>query len=132
MGRDRRITNINEYELKASAAAFTEAISAIAARTQAEGHPGVLSYRFFVNGDAGTAGAVIVYSDPEAWIAHHEMIPSWEEMPAFQATVALRRAVLFGTLSESMETWLDKSGIRESADIELAIHGDLAAGFDRE
>ena len=114
------------------AAAFTEAIAAVAERTRTEGLAGVLSYRFFVSAETGTAGAVIVYEDADVWIAHHEMIPSWEEMPAFQATVTLKRAVLFGPLSPAMEVWLDKSGIRESADIELALHGDLAAGFDRE
>ena len=67
---ERMIINVNEYELVDTAEAYAEAITALAERTEREGHPGVLSYRFYVNEGKGTAGATIVYADADAWVAH--------------------------------------------------------------
>lgn len=60
------IINVNEYELIAGVEPFVSAISALADRTQREGHPGVFVYRWFVNEDEGSAGAVIMYENADA------------------------------------------------------------------
>jgi quinol monooxygenase YgiN len=125
MALDRQIINVNEYALQAPPEEFVAAIGALAARTEAEGHPGVLSYRFFVNAGEGTAGAVIVYEDAAAWMEHHRLAYQWEEMPQLQATVALERLAMFGPLNDEMREWVDNAGFS-------FIHYDeLAAGFSR-
>ena len=43
------LTILNTYTLRGSEADFKTAITALAARVEAEGEPGVLSYRFFVS-----------------------------------------------------------------------------------
>ncbi|WP_240545110.1 hypothetical protein [Sinorhizobium fredii] len=63
---DNRLTILNLYELKKTPGDFEIAVGALARRVEAEGHPGVLSYRFFVNASEGTARGVIDYNDPDA------------------------------------------------------------------
>jgi quinol monooxygenase YgiN len=120
-----QVIQITHYSLVQSRDAFVAAIQALARRTEAEGHPGVLGYRFYANTDTQTAGAVITYADASAWLAHHQIAYQWEEMPKLQATVKLQSLALFGPLSEEVENWIQKTGISYT-------HYDLpAAGFVR-
>lgn len=91
-----QIVNIDEYDLTGSAGAHRTAIAALAHRTEAEGHPGVLHYQFYVNESEGTAGATIGYADAAAWVAHHQMAYQWGLIAALQATVALERPTVLG------------------------------------
>lgn len=125
METDTRVIQVNEYELEAPAQTYVDAIAALARRTEAEGHPGVLTYQFYVDVDGGAAGATIVYEDAEAWLAHHQLAYQWKEMAALQATVALKRLTVLGPLGERVEEWLVGSGL-------AYVHYDtLAAGFVR-
>lgn len=67
------LTILNHYVLLAPAPRFEEAIGRLVARVRRDGHPGILSYRFFVNANEKTARAVIDYRDPAAWIGHHDI-----------------------------------------------------------
>lgn len=110
MDLDKRIININEYELTDSPGAYLAAIGAVARRTEADGHRGVLAYQFYVNRTEGTAGAMIIYADADAWVAHHELAYRWDEMPVLQSTVSLTRLTLFGPLNRAMEKWISNAG----------------------
>jgi hypothetical protein len=125
LGLERRIVNINEYDLTGTADEYLEAIGALAARTEREGHPGVLAYQFYVNRAESTAGATIVYEDAEAWVAHHELAYQWEEMPTLQATVSLKRLTLLGPLNKAMRQWISRAGFS------FTHYDTLAAGFVR-
>jgi len=127
MSVESQIININEYELLTSAEDFTVAIRAVAERTKHEGHPGVLSYQFFVDEPNRSAGACITYADADAWLAHHEMAYGWEEMPTFQQNVRLTRASLLGPLNEGVRAWLEKASIP----CEVFRVNNHAAGFER-
>lgn len=122
-----QIININEYELLTSEEEFVAAISAVAARTKRDGHPGVLSYQFFVDGPSKKAGACITYADADTWLAHHELAYGWEEMPAFQNNVRLARVSLFGPLNDGMRAWLEKANVP----CEVLRVNKHAAGFVR-
>ena len=125
MSTHQQTIQINEYDLVDTPTAFTESIAAVARRTEAEGHPGVLGYFFYVNADEQTGGATIIYENAEAWIAHHRIAYQWEEMPAFQATVELKRLTLMGPLNDELEAWLTDAGA-------VYTHYDTpAAGFTR-
>jgi hypothetical protein len=119
------VIQVNEYELDAPARTYVDAIGALARRTETEGHPGVLTYQFYVNADAATAGATIVYEDAAAWLAHHRLAYQWEEMAALQATVSLQRLTLFGPFNEEVEEWIAGAGIS------YVHYGTWAAGFVR-
>ena len=106
-----RIVQVNEYDLTDTAEAFVDAISALAERTEREGHTGVLGYQFFVDRIDGKAGAVIQYEDATAWLAHHRIAYEWHEMPALQATVSLTRLTLFGPFNDELREWLDGAGV---------------------
>jgi hypothetical protein len=121
----RQVVNVNEYDLKGSPDEFVAAIGALARRTEAEGHPGVGVYQFYANRAEGTAAAVIVYEDSDAWLAHHRIAYQWEEMPALQATVSLTRLTLLGPLSEEVESWISGAGLT------FTHYDELAAGFVR-
>lgn len=125
MAIDQQVIQVNRYQLVDTPEAFTEAIQALARRTEREGHPGVLKYQFYVNSDEGTAGASIVYENADAWVGHHRLAYEWEEMPVLQATVKLQGLLLFGPLNDELEGWLT------GGDLDLIHYDSLAAGFER-
>ena len=120
---NRQFIQENENALNHGADAFVAAISALARRTEAEGHPGVLSYRFYVNRSENTAGATIVYADADAWVGHHRMAYEWDEMPALQATVALTGLTIFGPINDEMRDL--------AAGFTYTHYDEFAAGFAR-
>lgn len=122
---DRQIVNINEYELVAGADRFVSAIQALAHRTDTEGEPGVLRYKFWVNPDEGRAIATIVYRDADAWLEHHRLAYEWPEMGALQATVELVRLTFLGPLNDEIEA------MAEGIPVPVVRCDTLAAGFSR-
>jgi hypothetical protein len=128
MGLEHQIVNVNEYELVDTPEAFTAAISALARRTEAEGHPGVLAYRFYVSADAQLASATIVYEDADAWLGHHRIAYTWPEMPALQATVRLQRLTFLGPFNDALAEWVSDAGIT----VPLVHIDTFAAGFVRD
>jgi hypothetical protein len=121
------LTVLNTYSLQGSAAEFTVAITALAARVELAGHPGILSYRFFVKADQRLARAVIDYADPAAWIGHHEIAMLWPEMKALHDVATLRHVAFLGPLTDDIHNWLAQSGLQ--AEIEAGYVA--AAGFAR-
>ena len=121
-----RVIQVTQYDLVQPRQAYIAAIQALAERTQREGHPGVLGYQFYASTDEESAGAVVIYSDANAWIAHHQLAYKWEEMPRLQATVKLRSLTLFGPLSAEVIAWLEEVGLS------YTHYGLHAAGFVRD
>lgn len=111
MGMEQQVVQIAEYELASEPDAYVDAIRRLADRTQREGDPGVLEYRFFVNPASGSAGATILYASAAAWRAHHELAYQWGEMGDLQSTVRLQRLILFGPLTDDVEQWLSGAGV---------------------
>ena len=122
------LTILNLYHLTASAADFSAAISALAARVEAEGHPGVLSYRFFVNPGEQVARAVVDYADGAAWIGHHDLSMKWPEMKALHAVAALAEVCFLGPFTDDIRDWLAGSTLKAK----LNIGYQFAAGFQRD
>ena len=122
-----QIIQVNHYTLVEPADVFVAAIQALAKRTETEGHPGVLGYKFFVNTSDNSAGAVITYADAAAWMSHHQMAYQWSEMVHLQATVALKRIDLFGPLNEEVEAFVANA----KANFDYSHYDKMAAGFVR-
>ena len=122
-----QLTVLNLYRLKASAEAFTDAITALAGRVQREGEQGLLSYRFWVNHADGTARAVIDYATPQAWIGHHDISMGWPEMKALHKVAVLEDVTFLGSLTPEIRAWLAGSGLTAK------VHDGFApaAGFRR-
>lgn len=125
--KTERLTILNLYELKAAPDHFAQAIDALARRVQAEGDPGVLSYRFFVNASEGTARGVIDYSNPAAWIGHHDIAMGWPEMSALHEIATLSEVVFLGPMTGEIQAWIDSSTL--SARIRCGYA--FAGGFQR-
>ncbi len=121
------LTILNTYRLEGTAEAFTAAITALAARVQAEGERRVLSYRFFVNSEAGLARAVIDYETADGWIGHHDIAMDWPEMKALHDVATLAHVTFLGPISEEIRAWLNQSGLK--AEVETGYVA--AAGFRR-
>lgn len=122
-----RLTVLNLYRLKASAAAFTAAITALASRVEREGERGLLSYRFWVNEAERTARAVIDYATPQAWTGHHDISMDWPEMKALHAVAWLEDVTFLGPLTPEIRAWLAGSSLMAK------VHDGFvpAAGFRR-
>ena len=121
------LTILNTYTLRGSVGDFKTAIMALAARVEAEGERGVLSYRFFVSADAGLARAVIDYATPKAWIGHHDISMTWPEMTALHGVAALSHVTFLGPITPEIRAWLDRSGLK--AQVETGYVA--SAGFCR-
>ena len=121
------LTVLNLYRLKGSAAAFTDAITALSGRVEREGERGLLSYRFWVNEAEGTARAVIDYATIQAWIGHHDISMPWPEMKALHAIAGLEDVTFLGPLATEIRAWLSGSSLTAT------IHDGFvfAAGFRR-
>lgn len=121
------LTILNLYTLIGSADDFRAAIERLADRVREEGHPGVLSYRFFVNETVNTARAVIDYENASAWIGHHDIAMGWPEMAGLHGVATLSEVTFLGALTPEIQSWIDNSKL--TARIR---HGNsFAAGFQR-
>ena len=121
------LTILNTYRLRGAPADFTTAIRALAARVEAEGERGVLSYRFFIKAEAGLARAVIDYVDATAWIGHHDLSMTWPEMMALHEVAELSHVTFLGPLTDEIRHWLARSGLKAEVDSGYVA----AAGFQR-
>jgi hypothetical protein len=106
------------------AAAFDAATAALVMRVRDEGHPGVLSYRFYRQTEGR---AVVRYLGPAAWVGHHDMIMGWPEMAALRAAAELEEVQLFGPVTIEMKAWIDRMGLWPR----VRIIGEPLAGFAR-
>jgi hypothetical protein len=122
-GSGAEVVAVNRYAVR-DAAAFDAATAALAARVKAEGHPGVLSYRFYRQGDGR---AVVRYRDPEAWVGHHDLIMGWPEMAALRAAATMEEVLLFGPVTAGMQDWITRMGLGDR----VRCMGRPVAGFER-
>ena len=125
MSIENQIIQMTSYQLTDSAEAFTKAILALSKRTQEEGPENILRYSFYVNAGGGTAGSIIVYRDPEAWLGQHDFVTSLDEYQHFYKTIRLAGLRFFGNLSPKIRQWLDERNLQ------YEYAGQLAAGFER-
>jgi hypothetical protein len=125
MSIEDQIIQTSSYELIDSAEAFTQAITVLSARTQADGPSGILRYSFYVNAGDGTAGSLIIYQDPETWLGQHDFVTSLNEYQQFYQTIQLTGLRFFGNFPPAVRQWLDERNIS------YEYTGQLAAGFER-
>jgi hypothetical protein len=124
------LTVLNHYRLLGPAGDFVAAISALSRRVEAEGHPGIRGYRFFVSDTGpglGRARAVIDYVDAAAWIGHHDLAMGWPEMKALHLAARLEDVVFLGPVAPQIHAWLANASL--TARLEEGY--SLAAGFER-
>ena len=121
------LTVLNRYELTGGAAAFRAATSALAARVEAQGEPGIVGYRFYANAEGTEGRAVVDYATPAAWIGHHERSMAWPEMAALHKVARLADVRFLGAVTDEIRAWIARSGLSVSLD----EGWDLAAGFRR-
>jgi hypothetical protein len=121
------LTVLNLYELTGTAEEFKAAIARLAARVGDEGHPGILSYRFFVNPAENSARAVIDYESPAAWIGHHDLAMAWPETADLHAVAELTEVTFLGPLTSEIESWIASSTLTAR----ILDGNSFAAGFQR-
>jgi hypothetical protein len=119
------ITVVNTYALR-DGLAFEAAVAALANRVEREGHPGVLSYRFYRPSEQ-VGKAVVSYARPEVWMGHHDLIVGWPETATVWAAGELTEIMVFGPVTDVMLAWLERAGMLGR----LQHQGDPVAGFRR-
>lgn len=124
---ENRLTILNRYRLLATPESFATAIAALVARVEAEGDPGILSYRFFINAEKEEGRGIIDYDTPHAWIGHHDLAMGWPEMNALHQVAALTEVTFLGPLTDEIHDWLSGSSL--TAQIESGNR--FASGFQR-
>ena len=127
MEHEAGITVVNQYRLTSGREAFLEATAALARRVEAEGHPGVLEYRFHCLPGADVGRAVVRYRSAKAWVGHHELALVWPEMAALRASADLEEVALYGPFTPAMQDWCARMGLAER----VRHLGESVAGFCR-
>ncbi len=122
------LTAFNLYRLTGSADDFRTATRALADRVEAEGHSGVLSYRFFADAQAAIGTAVVDYADTAAWIGHHDIAMGWPEMQAMHRVARLEEVTFLGDVAPEIRDWIAASGLTATLRTGFAV----AAGFVRD
>jgi hypothetical protein len=124
---ETEIAVVNRYRLLSGREPFLAAAHALAGRVEAEGHPGILSYRLYAPDGLEEARLVARYRDAEAWVGHHDLAMGWPEMAAFRAVAALERVELYGMVTGAMRDWIDRMGLAGR----VWFAGPQSAGFGR-
>lgn len=119
------IVVVNFYALR-DPEGFDRALKVLVPRVRLQGHKGLRSYRFFGSGPKERR-LVAIYDGPEAWVGHHDLIMSWQEMVALRAAARLARTDLYGPISPTMQAWIDEMGLGRK----LRHQGEGIAGFRR-
>lgn len=119
------IVVVNFYALR-DPEGFDRALKVLVPRVRLQGHKGLRSYRFFGSGPKERR-LVAIYDGPEAWVGHHDLIMSWQEMVALRAAARLARTDLYGPISPPMQAWIDEMGLGKK----LRHQGEGIAGFRR-
>ena len=119
------ITTAARYKVTQAFADFEQAVQAVVGRVDQEGLQSVLNYQFYGSPQSENAGALFTYGDANSWLRHHEIVPQWQELQAFQAAVELESDLLYGELSPEISTLL------RNANIPYTHLGSHVAGFVR-
>ncbi len=119
------IVVVNFYALR-DPDGFDRAMKALVPRVRLQGHKGLRSYRFFGSGPKERR-LVAIYEGPDAWVGHHDLIMSWQEMVALRAAARLARTDLYGPLTPPMRNWIEEMGLGRK----LRHQGEGIAGFRR-
>ena len=119
------IVVVNFYALR-DGEAFDRALRVLVPRVRLHGHEGLKSYRFFGSGPKERR-LVAIYEGPAAWVGHHDLIMTWQEMVALRAAARLARVDLYGPISPAMQVWIDQMGLGKK----LRHQGEAIAGFRR-
>lgn len=122
-----RLTALNLYRLTAPAPEVAAAFTALAARVRAEGEPGVIGYRFYLNPARAEARAVVDYASPDAWLGHHDIAMPWPEMKALHGLARLAEVTFLGEVTEEIRAWIAGSAL--TAEVIQDFH--WTAGFQR-
>jgi hypothetical protein len=124
---ETEIAVVNRYRPLSGREPFLAAAHALAGRVEAEGHPGILSFRLYAPDGLEEARLVARYRDAEAWVGHHDLAMGWPEMAAFRAVAALERVELYGMVTGAMRDWIDRMGLEGR----VWFAGPQWAGFGR-
>jgi hypothetical protein len=104
------VTLVEVLELMVPFEEFEEAISAAAARLEAEGVRELVSMNFYGEPGSTQVGAILTFSDRERIEEHMNMVSSWEEFGRFFATVKPLDVRVYGRLSADAEAWIGQFG----------------------
>jgi hypothetical protein len=119
-----QIVAVNRYMLTGPPVVFGSAAAALTDRVRDQGHPGVISYRFFTAGPVAFGN--VLYADAAAWLGHHAIAMDWPEMAALRAAARLDNVTLLGPVTPPIRAWFDRNGLAA-----ILTTGQLAAGFVR-
>jgi uncharacterized protein YbcC (UPF0753/DUF2309 family) len=105
------VTLVEVMELTGTFEQFTAAITAAAARLEAEGVEQLVSLQFYAAPDSKEVGAILTFSDRTRIMEHIGMITKWEEFERFFSTVRPIDVRVYGRLSTEAEQWVRQFGV---------------------
>lgn len=86
--------------------AFAPFIAGLAGKMESEGHGGLIGYNVYFDDDEDTAVFVITYENADAFIAHHDIISAWEEIPQGMQISQVTGMSFLGPRSPALNDWI--------------------------
>ncbi len=105
------VTLVEVMELTSTFEEFTTAITAAAARLEAEGVEQLVNLQFYAAPGSKEVGAILTFSDRTRIMEHIDMITKWKEFERFFATVRPIDVRVYGRLSMEAERWAGQFGV---------------------
>src|ERR687893_335521 len=105
------VTLVEVMELTSTFEEFATAITAAAARLEAEGVEELVKLQFYAAPGSKEVGAILTFSDRTRIMEHIDMITKWKEFERFFATVRPIDVRVYGRLSTDAEQWVRQFGV---------------------
>ena len=100
------LTHIVWVDLTNGKNSFAPFVANLAAKMKADGHEGLIAYNVFFDDNDDAAIFVITYENAEAFMAHHDIIAKWEEIPQGMKISQVTGMSFLGPRSAALDNWI--------------------------
>ena len=124
---EQHLTHIVQVNLTSGKDTFKPFVTSLTAKTKNEGHDGLIGYNVYFDDEAEVAVFVITYKNAQAFLDHHDIIGSWQEIQQGTQISQVTGMSFLGPRSAALDEWISSRPFPFKVG-KFATH---AAGFHR-
>ena len=121
------LTHVVWADLTKGKGAFEPFIKGLAKKMEIDGHGGLIGYNVYFDEADDAAVFVITYENADAFLAHHDIISDWEEIPHGMSRSQGTGMACLGPRTPSLNEWISSRPFPFKVD----LFDHHAAGFLR-
>lgn len=107
--------------------AFEPFVKDLARKMETDGHSGLIGYNVYFDEADDAAVFVITYENADAFLAHHEIIGNWEEIPHGMTMSQVTGMAFLGPRTPPLDDWISSRPFP----FKVGLFNHHAAGFLR-